>query len=188
MFFILSFLSCVSIFEKLSSNDDTSVEDSSVIAEDNICGYSLGDKSCNLVSDDQFLEEFNLQDNLGSVVVIDFSTMWCGYCQVSASVGNDIYLEYKNEGFVWVTMLIEDSQGNIPNLYDQQTWSGMFELDHPVLSGSREEYIDYNEENGYSITSWPTFYILDRSHNIRYINKGWGESGMRASIKELLDE
>ena len=186
---LLSFLGAFACSSVLGSKEADSSDNLSVdgVYEES-CGYSEGEVLCNISLEDQFKNTFNLNDHKGDVIVIDFSTMWCGYCQVSAPIGNDMYLEYKDSGFEWVTVLIEDSQGNIPNIYDQQTWSGIFELDYPVVAGSREEFINYNEEEGFAITSWPTFYILNKDLEISYIQKGWGESNIREVAKELLEE
>ena len=169
-------------FNKDSQALDTSMPDEEVIKE---CGYELGDIACNFTGRDQFNNIINLEDNYGDVVVLDFSTMWCGYCQVSAPIGNEIYLEYKDQGFNWITLLIEDSSGEVPNIYDQQFWAGYFELDYPIVASSRE-IIDYNSEEGYSLTSWPTFMVLDRDLRISYIQKGWGEPAIRNEVEEYL--
>ena len=190
MYIIILLLSCLSSnkmkLDDLDSSEMTQYEEDNYSEE--VCGYKEGNTICNIASKDQFLNTFDLHQNEGKVIVIDFSTMWCGYCQVSAPIGNSMYLELKNEGFEWVTILIEDSQGNIPDLYDQQVWAGTFELDHSVLSGSRSEYIDYNNENGFSITSWPTFYVVDKNLEIAYIQKGWGETPIRNVVDQLLLE
>ena len=160
-------------------------KDSSEIPTEEYCGYDEGDIACNFTYYDQFNNIVNLEDNIGDVVVLDFSTMWCSYCQVSAPIGNQIYLEYKDIGFNWITLLVEDSNGEPPNIYDQQLWSGYFELDYPVIATNRD-IIDYNSENGYCITSWPTFMVLDKDLKIAYIQKGWSEPALKNKIEEYL--
>lgn len=172
--------------EKLKNNIKEDQTEETAISLDEDCGYTEGQKACDFTLTDQFLNNVNLYENEGSVVILDFSTMWCGYCQVSAPIGNDIYNQYKADGFNWITILIEDLQGEIPNIYDQQVWSGSFELDYSVVATSREEMIDYNSIDGYSITSWPTFLLLDKDLKISYVQQGWGEVLLINEIENYL--
>ena len=48
------------------------------------CGYGVGDNPCNFSLTDQDNKKFNLWDHYGSAMVLDFSTMWCGYCRIAA--------------------------------------------------------------------------------------------------------
>ena len=54
---------------------------------------------------------FDCMRHYGKVIVLDFSTMWCGYCQVLAGETQDMQDKYGPEGFVYVTVLFENMRG-----------------------------------------------------------------------------
>ena len=49
------------------------------------CGGYVGDHPCDFTFSDQDGNDWNLYDHYGDVLLLDFSTMWCYYCKVSAA-------------------------------------------------------------------------------------------------------
>ena len=165
----------------LTNDDDSAVievVEPTVTWED--CGGNLGDHACDFTFKDQSDEEWSLYDHHGTVMVLDFSAVWCGYCQVAAAEVQTLqdHFDTTGEDFLWVTILIDDATGNPPDLSVVQEWANTYGIiTSPVLQGDRS-IIDTTAEDGYPITSWPMFLIVDEDLII--------ESGLRGWSQELL--
>ena len=149
------------------------------------CGYNIKEKVCDLTLMDQNGDNWNLYDNLAEVTVVDLSVMWCAPCQHAAEASEDIVNYFGKDKVQWVTILIEDTQGNSPDLDDLQSWASTFHDSSPILAGNRG-WIDLNGEYGFPLTSWPTFFIVDKDKNIRWILQGWGEQQIKDLIENVL--
>ena len=150
------------------------------------CGGKIGDHPCNFSFVDQNNDTWSLYDNYGTVILLDFSTMWCYYCKVSASHVEQIQSMYGSE-FLWVTVLIENDAGATPALSDIQSWASTYGITNsPVLAGDRT-IIDTTAENGYPITSWPTFVLIDTDMTISYGVHGWSKEIIVHQIEELIN-
>ena len=76
------------------------------------CSQQIGDNPCDFSLIDQEGNTFSLYDNFNTVIVLDFSAGWCGPC-VQASMHVQGYQDkYGPQGFIWVTVLIENSAVN----------------------------------------------------------------------------
>ena len=85
------FLICLMFFTGCSAyvdDDDSATEPDASDTSNPItwtdCGGKVGDRPCDFTFVDQNGDEWNLYDNYGQVILLDFSTMWCSYCQISA--------------------------------------------------------------------------------------------------------
>ena len=76
------------------------------------CSYQIGDHICNLELQDQNGNLFKLYDYVGQPIILDFSTMWCGYCQVAAADVASVQSRYDNKDLVYATVLVENTSGN----------------------------------------------------------------------------
>ena len=150
------------------------------------CAQYLGSKVCDIILKDQNDEYFRLYDHEENVIVLDFSTGWCGPCKAAAQTvqtTQDFYDEY---GFLYVTIMIEDHQAGTADLGFVNDWVGDFNIQTaPVLQGSRE-MIDSAGIEGYNLTGWPTFYIIDRNMKIYAAITGFNEEWMTERIEEIL--
>ena len=184
MFLLSLFIACFG--DKTINDTNSSSEEYELLAPDD-CSYNGGDIICDFTLKDQFDQEFRLWDNHGKVTVIDLSTIWCPYCRTAADLGKELHDENSEEDFLWTTIIIEDNNGEDPNIYDVQMWAGNFELSHPVLQG-RRSLIDTEGQRGFPVTGFPVFVILDENYRIRKFQQGWNEYSIRESVKELLEE
>lgn len=74
---------------------------------------------------DQFGADVSLWQFYGSVVLLDISTLWCGPCQDLAKHAESIYQEYKDQGFVYLTVIHENEVGRDPTTDDLTLWAGL---------------------------------------------------------------
>ena len=150
------------------------------------CNQRVGSHPCDFSLIDQFGDTFTLYDNFATVMVIDFSTMWCSVCKNIAPDVQDFQDEYGPNGFLWVTVLIDNATGGEPTLEDIENWADTYGIEtSPVLVGSRD-MVDLTAQNGYPITSWPTLVVIDRDMNLAYGINGWNESVIRGWVEDTL--
>ena len=176
------------------SNDDDSAstavietpEEDPITWED--CGGLLGDHPCDFTFVDQNGDEWNLYDNYGKVILLDFSTMWCGYCRVAAADVQLMQDTYGPDGFVWVTLLVDDTTGGDVSLDEVQLWANTYGITTaPVLMADRS-IIDTTGEDGYPVTSWPMFLLVDRDMTISWGLRGWSQEMILAAIEDILGQ
>jgi thiol-disulfide isomerase/thioredoxin len=136
---------------------------------------------------DQTGNNWKLYDHYGSIIVLDFSAMWCGYCQKAAAVAQEIQDQHQTDNVVWVTILLQNNYGQQPTLSDLHVWTSEFELStSPVVSGN-SELIDLTAENGYNVSSWPGIVVIDRDMTIVHELNGWNEMQIKFWLKQLTD-
>jgi thiol-disulfide isomerase/thioredoxin len=149
------------------------------------CGGNTGDHACNVMLQDQNGDEFNLYEQFGSIIVLDFSTMWCGPCNSAGMHSQDVQDQYRDQGVLYVTVLIENGQGIPPALADIQTWVDTFDVtDSPVLVGDRT--LLQSSGGPWPLQSWPTFYYIDREMVIQDIDRGYNGEEVIYSIEWML--
>ena len=152
------------------------------------CANLVGEHVCDFTFKDQNGDDFRLYENYGKVIVLDFSTMWCGYCQVLALETQDMQDKYGPEGFVYITVLFENMQGKPPTKGDLQMWAQAFGITTaPILAGDRI-LIDYGGPTSWDLTGWPTVYMLDRDLVLRETLRGYGKGRVEEATVSLLSE
>jgi hypothetical protein len=64
-----------------------------------------------------------------------------------------IYQQYKDDGFILITMLVETNQGVPPEQEDLALWADEFGQTFPVLSDGDLAFSRFIEREGYSLPS-----------------------------------
>jgi len=180
-----------------SSIDDDLTKEDSASGEEEVpspitwtdCSGIPGDKACDFTFQDQNGNDWSLYDHYGTVMVIDFSTVWCGVCR---SIAGDVQVHqdaYTDRGydFLWVSVLVDSSSwGVAPEASDIQDWVSAYGMTtSPVLVGDRT-VIDTTAADGYPIVSWPTLVVIDETMTIHNGIGGWSESIVFGWVDEVL--
>jgi len=150
------------------------------------CGGMIGDHPCNFSFLDQNSDTFELYQNYGKVMVLDFSAMWCGVCNNIAHDAQIFMDDYGDKNFLWVTILVDNSTGDPVSQSEANNWADIYGIsDCPVLAADRS-VIDVTAENGIPVSSWPTIVILDREMIISNGINGWNEQTVRQWVEAKL--
>jgi thiol-disulfide isomerase/thioredoxin len=187
LFFITLMLSAAcSGCKKDAEVKEVEVTDTSPITW-NECGYEMNDHPCDFTLSDQNAAGWNLYENYGSIIILDFSTEWCYYCQVAASEAQTLQDAYADKDVIYVTVLIDDIYGQTPSQETIESWADTFGITAPVLRGNRN-MLRSDEEDGWPVSGWPTFYFIDRELKISDVMRGYSDSAMISTLDSMLVE
>jgi len=151
------------------------------------CGANLGDHACDFTFEDQTGNDWSLYDQYGSIIVLDFSVMWCGPCQSAASQIAAHVSKYADDDVIWVTVLLQDSAGGSVSLDDVQNWQSIYGIpnESPILQGD-SSIVDSTGQAGYPVMSYPTIVVIDRGMVMYQGVHGWSQEMVEGWIDELL--
>lgn len=154
------------------------------------CGYFSGDYACGFTYFDQHGDEVSLYDFKGKVILLDFSTTWCYYCNVAAAEEAEFSSKYPKGDFVWITVLLQNDDGERPSCSNLKSWADKYNIESPVLSGEMDilDMDGEGEDEGYSCIGFPTFVIIDKNMLIEGYMIGWGKERISEKIEELLQK
>lgn len=176
---------------KLDVDDTTVVEEPNPITWSS-CSYLENDHPCDLVLVEASGQPWQLYEHFGSIIVLDFSTEWCGYCQVAASELESIASDYADRDVIFVTILIEDGSGAPADVLLAEKWKDYFGITGPVLAGDRSLLdaapLDPEGLEGWPVSGFPNFFFIDRDMKLRSKLGGWSEQGIRYEVDRLLAE
>jgi len=166
LIFLLFLIGCTP-----SAQKDTEIED---------CNPQITSNACNFTLLNQAGQYTELYDYYGKNIVIDFSTEWCSWCQVAAEDVSELSDEYD---IVYITILIENMYGMDPELSDLIEWSAYFNVNEPVLGGSRSML-----GTDWEVQGWPTFYFINEEMVIVNKMQGYNANLLEVQIKALVAE
>jgi len=148
----------------------------------------IGDKACNFRLTDQDGKTWDLYDHTGEVILLDFSTVWCYPCQMAGHAVQGIQTDYEDEGFQFVTVLIDGyTAGNAPHGGEIDQWVEDHNITTaPVLEGSRDKMLDNTGIAGYMLGGFPTYIYIGRDMKFYSAHVGFSEEYIREKIEEGL--
>ena len=101
-------------------------------------GTDLGERAVNFTLYDQDGNSVSLHDYRGSVILVDFSPMWCGPCQEEAAAAEELYQTYKSQGLAILTVLFQDYNRGPVDQAECQLWAILYGITFPVLADTNE--------------------------------------------------
>jgi len=150
-----------------------------------VCGSAEGDHPCNIIAIDHNGDQFDLYAHYGSLVIVDLSAMWCGPCNSAGAHAQEVQDQYAADDLIYVTVLIENGHGVPPSEADIQDWATAYgNTTSPVIPGDRGMLA--SSGGSWELTSWPTFFYIDREMVIRDVDKGYSGQEVIYSIEWLL--
>ena len=151
----------------------------------NSCYTATGEHPCDFKLINQDGKEVRLYDYYGKVIILDFSTMWCGPCQMAARSVDSTIEKFGAENIEYVTILIENTSGQPPTVHDLEVWAAYNNIEiGPVLAADR----DFLFENEWQVEGWPTFYFIDKNMILRDSMRGYSSPRVDAIISTLVSE
>ena len=157
-----------------------------VIEKIETCANVLNRTACNFAAIDSEGNTVNLSDLADKPIILDFSAGWCGPCNVAAKEVEEIQSAYP--GITYLTVLIEDYEGNIPDADDILKWQSMHNIeDAPVWGASREILTPEPLETAgkFYLSGWPTFYFLDIGLEIVGAQRGFDSDAIKTWAQDL---
>ncbi len=124
-------------------------------------GTSVGEVPDDFLFMDQNGDLVSLWQFYGQVVVVDISTMWCAPCQDLAATVEETWETYKDDGFMYVTLLPENTATEVPSVDDLAYWADYFEITAPVLAGDTNWHRDFITDESY-----PRIVVIDREMKV----------------------
>ncbi len=118
-------------------------------------------------------DQFNNASVKGKVVLFEFWTTWCQYCEAEAELVDDIAKEFSGKGLIVLAVDVLESDKKVKQ----------YLADHPrsvpiVLTK------DTNLAAMYNAQSYPIYVVIDRDGNIAGEQRGaGGESALRRLLK-----
>ncbi len=88
-------------------------------------GWAPGQVVPDVRASDAAGDEVSLWQFYGLTVLVDISTMWCGPCQDLGAGSEKIYQDFKDEGFLYVTILHEDVDNGDLDADELSQWAGL---------------------------------------------------------------
>ena len=159
-----------------------------VITDENCQQINLGDKACNFRLFDQNGDVWELYDYSGNVIVLDFSTSWCGPCQATGDYLQPLQDDYESAGVSIITILIDGYTPGTPPTdteIDEWVWSHNI-TSVAVLQASRDLIVDPTGVAGYALSGFPTFLYIDRTMKFYAGHTGYSDQYAREKIDEAL--
>jgi len=150
------------------------------------CSGKMSDHPCNFTLMDQYGNNWRLYDHVNEIIVLDFSTIWCGVCQHAAMSSEQYQDIYADKGVVWVTILLENYYGQEPTLADIQEWAMVFGLEDAVVLAGHMGLLDPTSQKGWYISNLPLILVIDRNMVTTYRLDGYNALQIREWVDDML--
>jgi hypothetical protein len=117
---------------------------------------------------------------LGSVTMLDVSSVWCGPCNEAAATSMEVFeaIRAENKASYLITVLVQDEFAGPASVADAEEWSEGYSLEYPVVVDEGEAV-----RNAYGVIAFPVFLFIAPTGEVYERIEGKPED---AEILELL--
>jgi peroxiredoxin len=96
-------------------------------------GFEVGQTVPDLHLADQNGDEVSFASFEGDLVLLDVSTLWCGPCQLLAAEAEATWQRYRDQGFVYLTVIQQGQYADPATPGDVAAWADQFGITAPVV-------------------------------------------------------
>jgi thiol-disulfide isomerase/thioredoxin len=119
-------------------------------------------------------EMFNNESIKGKVVLLEFWTTWCPYCEQEAGIVDKINKEFADQGLIVLAVDVGESKKTVKKYLEQHPRSCRIVLTE-----------DTNLAALYEANSYPIYVVIDRDGNVAGERRGAGrERALRALLAD----
>ena len=169
---------------------DVAVEETAVVEESPItwdeCSYRIGEHICNLSLPDSNMNYQELYSFYGKPIIIQLAAEWCAPCHAAGKNAEAKMEQWAEEELLWITILMENTEREDPTAVDLAEWATEMETANSLLWAGNRNLIDASGENGFPLTSWPTFVLVTSDMVVYHGFSGWSENYIDQKIAEML--
>ena len=173
-----------------TEDTDKAAEETAVVEESPItwseCSYRIGEHICNVTGPDINMEYQELYNYYGRPIVIQLAAEWCAPCHAAGLQAEATMTQWVAEDLLWITILLENDEREQPNAQDLAEWSIEMGTTNSLLWAGSRDWIDPSGENGFPLTSWPTFVLVTSDMVVYHGFSGWSEDYLDQKIAEML--
>lgn len=145
-------------------------------------GFDVGDRIEDFLLADQHGDQVCLHQFYGHVVLVDISTMWCEPCRKLAEELQATADDYRDDGFVYLTVLAEDLGSDPPDNTELNQWGDYYGILEPIVS----DEIGWWEGAIPGTPEFPQVMVLDRELNILVRDVPPSDEAVREEIESAL--
>ena len=154
--------------------------------KETFCATLRGEQICDFEAIDVNGDQMALSDLYGQPIVLDLSAAWCGPC-IQAAVGVQAKANQLPD-VTFLTVLIEDTQGNPPDVTDISDWAeGNNIVTEPVWGASRDLITSdpLALKDKLYLSGWPTFYFIDSDGKLQEYIRGYDANTILTMASDL---
>ena len=118
-------------------------------------------------------ETFQLANQKGKIVLVNFWATWCGPCQMEIPDMIALQNRFGSEKFLVVGVSADD------HLETAASFAKQAKINYPILLANRDMLMAYN------VQAFPTSFILDKQGNVTLVQEGYGPGATERFIKEI---
>lgn len=123
---------------------------------------------------------FNLAEQRGNIIIINFWASWCGPCRIEMPVLQELHNKYQDLGVaVWGVNVEQENQAG-------RDYIAEIGVDFPVFFDASNTV-----SAAYQVEAMPTTVIVDRHGKVRHVFRGYKkgyEKKYAKAIKQLIRE